>query len=180
GAGSHPTRFADQKGPLWDWLQAQRHHNFIRRPGGLTRESDRPMPPASSPSGVSRHGQLWNPQAREGTELAQASPALRAPLCPHEFQLAQPGRALVRPLGSKGDPAGRVPKRRGTEGVHRRIPHGVEQGSETVRVDRDGRIHPGETLPLPPDAGEDPACLHQSRSRKPKKKLSIYFVDSTL
>src|ERR1035441_4901024 len=127
------------------------------------------MPPASSPSGVSRHGQLWNPQAREGTELAQASPALRAPLCPPEFQLSQPGRALVRPPGSKGDPAGRVPKRRGTEGVHRRIPHGEEQGSETVRVDRDGRIHHGETLPLPPEAGEDPACLHQSPESETKE-----------
>src|ERR1019366_6658428 len=115
------------------------------------------------------HGQLWNPQARECAELAEASPALRAPLRPHEFQLAEPGRALVRPLGSKGDPAGRVPKRGGPEGVHRRIPHGVEQRSEAVRLDRDGRIHHGETLPLPADVGEDPARLHQSSGPETKE-----------
>ena len=37
----------------------------------------------------------------------------------------------------------------------------MEQRSEAVRLDRDGRIHHGETLPLPADVGEDPARLHQ-------------------
>src|SRR5205809_4020148 len=66
------------------------------------------------------------------------------------------------PLGSKGDSAGRIPKRGRSECLHRRVPHGVEQGSEAIRLDRDGRIHHGETLPLPANAGEDPARLYQS------------------
>src|SRR5664279_3580489 len=150
------------------------------------------MPPAPSSSGVSqvpthsgsgvpwrgsaasRHGQLWNPQARKCAELAEAPPPLRAPLCPHEFQLAESGRTLVRPLGSKGDPTWRVPKRGGSKGVHRRIPHGVEQGSEAVRLDRDGRIHHRETLPLPADVGEDPTRLHQSP--KPEtKEIAVHL-----
>jgi len=48
---------ADQEGPLWDHdprLQAQRHHDVIRRPGSPTREGDRAMPSAPSPSGVSQ------------------------------------------------------------------------------------------------------------------------------
>src|ERR1019366_295080 len=49
------------------------------------------------------------------------------------------------------------------------IPHGVEQGSQAVRLDRDGRIHHGETLPLPADVGEDPARLHQSPGPETKE-----------
>ena len=41
GAGSDPARLADQEGPLWDHdprLQAQRHHDSIRRPGNVAGE----------------------------------------------------------------------------------------------------------------------------------------------
>jgi hypothetical protein len=45
----------------------------------------------------------------------------------------------------------------------------VEQGSQAVRLDCDGRIHHGETLPLPADVGEDPARLHQSQGPETKE-----------
>jgi pyruvate dehydrogenase (quinone) len=46
--------------------------------------------------------------------------------------------AMQTALASKSDPTERVPKRGGSEGHHRRIPHGVEQRSQAVRLDSDG------------------------------------------
>src|SRR5258708_27695327 len=52
----------------------------------------------------------------------------------------------------------------------------MEQGSEAVRLDRDGRIHHGETLPLPADVGEDPTRLHQPPEPETKEVAVHLFV----
>ena len=60
---------------------------------------------------------------------------------------AEPGRAVVRRTDSEGDPPRVVRQRGGVEGLHGGIPGGGTR-SRNPRLDGDGRIHQGETLPL--------------------------------
>jgi transposase len=55
----------------------------------------------------------------------------------------------------KGYPSRRLPQRSRPEGVHRRVSQSLESGSQTLRVDRDGRIHPEKAHPLPSNPGAD-------------------------
>jgi len=142
------------------------------------------MPPETPSSGVSEipaptrhrvprghpltldHGQLRDAQARQSKGVAETSSSVRVSLRAHQFQLDESGREMVRPPGSQGHPPRRLSQRGRPAGVHRGVSHGLESGSQTLRVDRDRRIHPGKAHPLSPHLGADQARLHQPQVQK--------------
>jgi hypothetical protein len=115
---------------------------------------------------TSHHGQLRDAQARESKGVAEAQSPLRVSLCPHQFQLDESRREMVRPPRQQGHPPWRLPQRDRPAGVHRSVSHGLESRSQTLRVDRDRRIHPGKAQPLSPNLGADQARLHQPQVQK--------------
>ena len=105
----------------------------------------------------------------------KAPPALRDALCADQFQLAEPGRAVVRRTDSEGDPPRVVRQRGGVEGLHGGIPGGLERGAETLRLGGDGRIHHGETLPLSAHFGADSARFQQPAAQKTEEMTVHLF-----
>ena len=122
---------------------------------------------------ASDHGQLWHAQTREGKGVVETP----SPVCPslrtYQFQLAQSGREMVRPPGSKGHPPRRVSQCRRSHLLHRSLPPSLESKTQTVRVDSHRRVHPGEALSLPPDSGADPAWLYKSKDQETKKDCLV-------
>jgi hypothetical protein len=57
---------------------------------------------------------------------------------------------------------------------HRSLFNRLEQRPEAFCVDRNGRIHYGKTLSLPPDSGENSARLHGSEDPK-TEEIAIQF-----
>jgi len=110
--------------------------------------------------------------------VAEAPSPVRAPLRSDQFQLAQSGGAMVRSPRQQGHSPRSVPQRGRPAGINRRIPCCLEYGSQALRLDRHGRIHPGEAQSLSPDSGEDSAGLHQSEVPKTGTKncLVIYWT----
>ena len=70
-------------------------------------------------------------------------------------------------------------QRRRPAGVHRGVSQGLEPESQTLRVDRDRRIHPGKAHPLSPNPGADQARLHQPQVQKAEMmNCLVYFTDT--
>jgi hypothetical protein len=167
--------------------KTQRHHHPVRRSGDTPRKGRRRMPSETPASGVSAvpaparrrvprrcpitsdHGQLWNTQTRESEGMAETLSPFRVSLCPHQLQLDESGRAMVRPLRQQGHPTRRLPQCGRPAGVHPIVSHGLESASQTLPMDRDRRIHPGKAHPLPTNLGVDPARLHQPQVQKTAK-----------
>jgi hypothetical protein len=123
--------------------------------------------------------QLRDAQACEGKGMAEAQSPLRVSLRPHQFQLDESGRAMVRPPRQQGHPPRRLPQRGRPPGVHRGVSHGLESGSQTLRVDRDRRIHPGKAHSLSPNLGADQARLHQPQVQK-AEETNCLVISKTL
>ena len=119
GAGSDTARTAVEEGSVWHddpRLQAPRHDHAICRFKFVGRQGDRAVPGPTPPSRVpeipaavgpgvswgaataSGAGQLRHAQDTAGASLAENPSAVCAPLHPHQFELAEPGGAVV--LGS--------------------------------------------------------------------------------
>src|SRR6266545_6908102 len=129
----------------------------------------------------SHHGQLRDAQARQSEGMAETESAVCAPFRPYQFQLDESGREMVRPLGQQSHSPRCLPKRRRPRSIHRGFSPGLESESQTLRLDRNSRIHPGEAYTLPPDSGADQARLHQPQIQKAETmNLSSYFGDTTL
>ena len=71
-------------------------------------------------------------------------PALPPALHPDQLVVAEHGRTLVRRTDRQDDPPRRVPQRRRPRRRDRGVPARTQRRPETVRVDRDRRIDPGQ------------------------------------
>jgi transposase len=107
---------------------------------GISRR-DRPQRPRRPPS-PSRARQPLRAQDADDSHLAAATPTLPAALHPHELELAQPRRALVRGTHPQTPaaigPSQRATAREGPEGLGRDL----ERGPEAVRLAQDRRRDP--------------------------------------
>ena len=124
------------------------------------------------------HGQLRDPHTREGESMVETESSVRVSLRPHQFQLDESCRAMVRAPRQQGHPARRLPQRSRPAGVHPGVPPGLEPASQTLRMDRDRRIHPGKTHPLPANFGADPARLHQPQVQKTEKSDCLVILQT--
>src|SRR6266852_6918663 len=82
---------------------------------------------------------------------------------------------MVRSFRQQGNPPWRLPQRSRPAGVHRNVSESLEQKSQTLRVDRDRRIHSGKAHSLSPDFGADPARLHQPQVQKKEEAMTAYL-----
>src|SRR5258708_27951153 len=73
---------------------------------------------------------------------------------------------MVRSFRGQGPPPRRFSQRCRSAGGYRGISEGLEQESQTLRMDGDRRIHPGKAHSLSPDFGADPALLYQPHVQK--------------
>ena len=58
--------------------------------------------------------------------------------------MAQPGRELVQQADAAAPSARRLLQRRGIGSGHQGLPQEPQRGPEAVRVEHDGRHHPGQ------------------------------------
>src|SRR6266851_8457310 len=82
---------------------------------------------------------------------------------------------MVRSFRQQGNPPWRLPQRSRPAGVHRNVSESLEQKSQTLRVDRDRRIHSRKAHSLSPDFGADPARLHQPQVQKKEEAMTAYL-----
>src|SRR5258708_18978050 len=82
---------------------------------------------------------------------------------------------MVRSFRQPSNPPWRLPQRSRPAGVHRNVSESLEQKSQTLRVDRDRRIHSGKAHSLSPDFGADPARLHQPQVQKKEEAMTAYL-----
>jgi transposase len=153
--------------------ERHRHQEFLKFLRRLNTEfpGDVPLHLVMDNYGTHKHEQVkvW---------LKRQSP-VRASLRTHQFQLDESGREMVRPPGQQGHPPRRLPQRSRPEGVHRGVSQGLEPRPQTLRVDRDRRIHPGKAHALPTNFGADPARLHQPEVGKAEKSACL-VISQTL
>src|SRR6266851_608345 len=72
---------------------------------------------------------------------------------------------MVRSFRQQGNPPWRLPQRSRPAGVHRNVSESLEQKSQTLRVDRDRRIHSRKAHSLSPEFGEEEAMTAYLFSR---------------
>jgi transposase len=65
------------------------------------------------------------------------------------------------------------------QAINRGVSHGLESGSQTLRVDRDRRIHPGKAHSLSPHPGADQTRLHQPQIQK-AEEMTCLVISKTL
>jgi hypothetical protein len=105
----------------------------------------------------------------------ESSYPVRLALRSYQFQLDESCGEMVRSFRPQGNPPWRLPQRSRPAGVHRNVSESLEQKSQTLRVDRDRRIHSRKAHSLSPDFGADPARLHQPQVQKKEEAMTAYL-----
>src|ERR1019366_3857744 len=84
-------------------------------------------------------GQLWHAQRAARTSMAEEASTVRVPLCADQFQLAEPGGALVQRINRESDSSRQLCERAGFKTGDRRIYAGLEPKPQAVHLDRQRR-----------------------------------------
>ena len=163
GAGSDTARTAVEEGSVWHddpRLQAPRHDHAICRFKFVGRQGDRAVPSPTPPSGVSEipaavgpgvswgaetasgAGQLRHAQDTAGASLAENPSAVCAPLHSHQFELAEPGGAVVWGVNGESDPAQCFCQRPRIGAGHRNLSRRLECRPAAVCMDGQVGGHP--------------------------------------
>ena len=112
---------------------------------------------------------------RQSKGVVETSSPVRVALRSYQFQLDESCGEMVRSFRPQGNPPWRLPQRSRPAGVHRNVSESLEQKSQTLRVDRDRRIHSRKAHSLSPDSGADPARLHQPQVQKKEEAMTAYL-----
>ena len=140
--------------------ERHRHQEFLR----FLRRLDHEFP--GDDRLASGDGQLRHAQASQRPGLAEAPSPLCLPLCADQFELAEPGRALVWRVDEQAHSPWLVRQRARTAASDCGVPGGLEREPEAFRLDGHGGIHRRQALALPPNPGEHSARLHAAASEK--------------
>jgi hypothetical protein len=108
--------------------------------------------------------QLWHPWSPACAMRAEATSPFHAAFHPHQFELAQSDRAMVRRTQPEGRAARRLSQRARTTTRHRRVSHRVERSFCTFRLDRQRRLHLRENRPRPPTTRTARAWLQSTQA----------------
>ena len=112
-------------------------------------EISAPLGPGVSPTGsvALGDGQLRHSQRAARESVVEKASPFCVPLCSDQFQLAEPGGALVSRIDTESDSAGQLPERAGFKTGDRGIHAHLERKPEALRLEGDRRGHHPEDRP---------------------------------
>ena len=140
--------------------ERHRHQEFLKFLRRLDTEFPGDVPLTSD------HGQLRHTQTRESKGVAETSSPVRAHFVPTSSSWMNLVERWFGHLDNKAIRRGVFLSVADLQASIEAFLEGLEQKPQTLRLDRDRRIHSGKTHPLSPDFGADPARLHQSQVQK--------------